>query len=140
MDDRPLNLRIRDGLIFIEADGNLQPADPHEIMRMFEIVAAHVASLRSERDEARAMIQSADEKLSDAAKRVGFNFGCDTPDALAEEVLSLRAERDKLRKVLKEAREYVATFPTRNVVSIAIRSYSLARIDAAIAAATGREA
>jgi hypothetical protein len=60
---------------------------------------AEIARLRAENAELRGAMQAADERLLSSGKRVGFVFGCDTPDAMADEIARLRAENAELRAI-----------------------------------------
>jgi len=77
--------------------------EPAAIKLATESLQAKLTTLQKERDEARAMIEESDRLLRVAGERVGFHFGSDNAEWLADEILGLRKERDEalaeLRKI-----------------------------------------
>jgi uncharacterized small protein (DUF1192 family) len=69
----------------------------YEPERKIARLEAEIDRLRAQTAELRGAMQAADERLLSSGKRVGFVFGCDTPDAMADEIARLRAENAELR-------------------------------------------
>lgn len=68
------------------------------------VTRAGVLMLLDEIDRLTAELKSWDgiinadkARLIEAAERVGMNFGCDTPEHMADEIIELRAELDRYR-------------------------------------------
>lgn len=55
-----------------------------------------IGGLRSQLEAASAVVSADEQRLADAAQRVGLHYGCDTPDAMADEIELLRKDLRQL--------------------------------------------